>query len=379
MSDGCERPLRVLVWYWGRRGAGNAYTCNVVRALRQRDDVEVFLSVSRQSEGIEAFRALGVPTHWVDTYSGKLSAALSLLRLPLVAHRLYRFLARERIDCVLCTMTHLWTLPMLPALRRSGAAFVLVVHDASAHPGEDYGVRTLLLRREIAAADALVALSAHVKNQLVLRLGFPAERIALARLGRTVISEEVTPPRRYPQGRVFRLLFFGRLLPYKGLDLLVEAFRRLRKRHPDLELRIVGSGKALPAEARRCEGIRVEERWVAEGEIPSLLRDADLVVLPYVEASQSGVVEAAFAAALPSVVTPVGGLAEQIKNGVTGLVASAVDATALADAIERLVTDPELYEACSAGAYRAATSQSDPRATTLAELMKKAVGRAFKR
>jgi len=234
-------------------------------------------------------------------------------------------------------------------------------------------VRTLLLRREIAGADALVALSAHVKDQLVSRLGFPAERVALARLGNTVLSEEVTPPRRYPAARPFRLLFFGRLLPYKGLDLLVEAFRRLRKRHPDLELRIVGSGKALPAEARRCDGIRVEERWVAEGEIPSLLRDADLVVLPYVEASQSGVVEAAFAAALPSVVTPVGGLAEQIENGVTGLVAAAVDATALSDAIERLITDPELYEACSAGAYRAAISQTDPKATILSELMKKAV------
>lgn len=103
------------------------------------------------------------------------------------------------------------------------------------------------------------------------------------------------------------------------------------------------------------------------------------MVLPYVEASQSGVVEAAFAAALPSVVTPVGGLAEQIENGVTGLVAGAVDATALADAIERLVTDPELYEACSAGAHRAATSQSDLKATILTELMKKAVGRDFKR
>jgi glycosyltransferase involved in cell wall biosynthesis len=365
-------PLRVLVWYWGRRGAGAPYAYNVARALKQRPDLEVLLSLSRQSEGHERFRDLGLPTLWIDTYSGKLSAALALFRLPAVAWRFFRFIKRRRIDCVLCTMSHLWSLPMLWAVRYGGAKFVLVVHDAAAHPGEDFGIRSALLRREIRAADALIALSRSVQQQLAVLTKSDANAIKVARLGNVTFAEDLKAPRRFPSGRPFRLLFFGRFLPYKGLDLLLDAFAQLRSRHVGLELRLVGSGRALPEQARSIEGVTVDQRWIQDAEIPAILDAADLVVLPYVEASQSGVVEVAFAAALPSVVTPVGGLAEQIEPGVTGLVASGVDSAAVAMAVERFLNDPVLYEACSREAHRAALRQSDwaPTAELFADVLR---------
>jgi glycosyltransferase involved in cell wall biosynthesis len=72
-----------------------------------------------------------------------------------------------------------------------------------------------------------------------------------------------------------------------------------------------------------------------------------VMVLPHVEASQSGVAATAFGAGLPVVCTPVGGLPEQVLDGVTGLVARRADGPALADAILRLARDPQLYHAIS--------------------------------
>ena len=74
------------------------------------------------------------------------------------------------------------------------------------------------------------------------------------------------------------------------------------------------------------------------------------MVLPYLEASQSGVIPAAFAAGRPVVVTPVDGLVEQVRDGVNGVVAGAATAEALADALRRLAADPALLATCTAGA-----------------------------
>jgi glycosyltransferase involved in cell wall biosynthesis len=148
--------------------------------------------------------------------------------------------------------------------------------------------------------------------------------------------------------------------PYKGLDLLRDAFRLLRTRHSDARLRVVGEGRVevLAPGLAGLPGARVEARWVAEAEIPNLIRSADALVLPYREASQSGVIPLGFALGVPAVVTPVGGLAEQVKDGETGAVAKAVSPEALAGAMERLCR-PQERARLAEGARRAGLRLAD--------------------
>jgi glycosyltransferase involved in cell wall biosynthesis len=73
------------------------------------------------------------------------------------------------------------------------------------------------------------------------------------------------------------------------------------------------------------------------------------MVLPYLEASQSGVIAAAYGAHLPVVATPVGGLTEQVADGRTGLLAKGATAKDIADAIRKLIETPGLYAACRNG------------------------------
>ena len=165
-----------------------------------------------------------------------------------------------------------------------------------------------LLRR----ADGLVALSAHVAAQLRAQgavQGRPLLRATLPPLGFGPV------PPALAHGGNLRLLSFGRLLPYKGLDLLAAALANLGGR-PDLQVRVVGAGpeSAALAQLRALPGVTVENRWVPEEEVGDLLAWADALVLSHREASQSGVAAAAVAARRWVVATRVGGLAEQLAG-----------------------------------------------------------------
>jgi glycosyltransferase involved in cell wall biosynthesis len=110
-----------------------------------------------------------------------------------------------------------------------------------------------------------------------------------------------------------RLLCFGRLLPYKGLDLLAAAIPLVCA---NAQVRVVGSGPESDelCALRTLPRTSVENRWVPEQEIGDLLAWADAVILPYREASQSGVAAAALAAGRFVVATNVGGLKEQLAG-----------------------------------------------------------------
>jgi hypothetical protein len=100
----------------------------------------------------------------------------------------------------------------------------VVVHDAKPHPGDATGLIYSWLLNDIRAADTVVALSDWVKSELVGRGIAPAERTRALFMPDNIYPSSATerPPRRQP-GQPLRILFFGRLLRYKGIPLFVEA------------------------------------------------------------------------------------------------------------------------------------------------------------
>ncbi|MQX36369.1 glycosyltransferase family 4 protein [Roseospira navarrensis] len=353
-------PLRLLLWHWGRRGGGPRYTHELARVLAARDDVEVHLSLSRQSEYFDVTDSLGLPAHHIDTYANLPQFALRSMSLPLIRRELGRYIARHRIEVVFCTMDHLWDAFVAPEIGRRGALYLLAVHDANRHPGEDQGFRQWLLRRDVACADGAVTLTRSVGEGLVTSHAFPPDRVWKSTLGSFAYTGRTTP-RTLPKDRPPRLLFFGRILPYKGLDLMLEALPALQKRFPGLTLEVWGSGDLAPHRRRLdgLSGVRLENRWIGEDEIPHIFADTDLAVLPYREASQSAVVATAFSDAMPCVATPLPGLREQVTDGRDGIVASAAGAEAFAAAVTRALEDDTRYAALSAGALETAATQLD--------------------
>jgi glycosyltransferase involved in cell wall biosynthesis len=342
-------PIGVMLAYWGRRGALSRFTLDLCEPMRRIPSLSLHLSLSRQGEMFDAFRALGLPAFHVDTFGGALGAVSGMARLPAVGRSLHQYVERHRISVFLALMPHVWMPFLGPAIRRAGARNVVVVHDATPHPGESHAVIDRLLRRQARRADRVVTLSRHVAGELVAEGVCSPERV-------TALFHPALYARP-PTGRVraprtpFRLLFLGRILPYKGLDRLLEAFWQLRGRGLSLRLSIVGDGDLRHARGALDDpSIGITNRWVADDEIPAILEHHDALVLPYLEASQSGVIAAALGARLPVIATPVGGLIEQIIPGESGLFAKDTSAEAIADAIEQLVQSRELYQRCVRGA-----------------------------
>jgi glycosyltransferase involved in cell wall biosynthesis len=348
--------MRLLFWYWGRRGAGGQLTLSLAEALARRADTALALSLSRQADLLADLAALGLPTDAVDTYGSAAGFLFNAPRVPFLARRLVAQARAHRAEAVVSVMTHLWTPLVAPALRRAGIPFVPLVHDAAPHPGDPGLWWDWRLDRELDAARMAVALSGAVEAALrARRPSLPVARLALgAHLPAAALRAAAA------SGPAGDFLLFGRLRAYKGLDLLRDAFRLLRRRRPEARLRVVGEGdaEALAPGLSALEGVRVEPRWVAEADIPPLLAAAGALVLPYREASQSGVVSLAHALGVPVVATPVGGLAEQVTDGVDGAVAAAPEPAALAEAMARLC-DPAERDRLAGGARRTGLALAD--------------------
>jgi glycosyltransferase involved in cell wall biosynthesis len=213
----------------------------------------------------------------------------------------------------------------------------VVVHDADLHPGDTLRLQAVFQRHLLRQAGALVALSAHVGRRLEEQGVLRGRPLLSAGLSSFAFGPPPPPPGLH--GGQLRLLSFGRLLPYKGLDLLLAALERLGP--AGFEVRIVGLGPDSPvlAALQALPGVSVENRWVPETEMGDLLAWADAVVLSHREASQSGVAAAAIAARRWIVATRVGGLVEQLENEPLARLC-APDGEDLAQAIGSLLNDP---------------------------------------
>lgn len=150
------------------------------------------------------------------------------------------------------------------------------------------------------------------------------------------------------------VLCFGLVRPYKGTDVLIEAFAEVE----DAELWVVGMPRMdlgpLRRLAARCRSpVRFVPRFITDPEIPAYFRRADVVVLPYRQIEQSGVLYTALAFGRPIVATAVGGFAEVGASGALRLVPPE-DPAALAAALAELLADPDARDRLAAAASGAA-------------------------
>ncbi|MCW2318650.1 glycosyltransferase involved in cell wall biosynthesis [Rhodoblastus acidophilus] len=154
-------------------------------------------------------------------------------------------------------------------------------------------------------------------------------------------------------------LFFGRIQAYKGLGVLLDAAEILVSRGLEFSLTIAGAGPdidGLRARIARLPMVRLDERYIPADEVGAIFGNCDVVVMPYLDATQSGVAALALSAARGVIVTDVGSITEVIRNGENGLVVPPGDANALAAAMAETLSAPELRQRLAAGAAATAAS-----------------------
>jgi glycosyltransferase involved in cell wall biosynthesis len=138
----------------------------------------------------------------------------------------------------------------------------------------------------------------------------------------------------------FNVLFFGRIWPYKGLDYFIEAANIVHREHPGIEFCIAGTGENIEkytALIQHPDLFRVINRKIPNEEVGLLFQKASVVILPYIDATQSGVIPLAYAYAKPVIATNVGGLSEVVKDGQTGFLVQPRSAQQIAEKIFFLI------------------------------------------
>jgi glycosyltransferase involved in cell wall biosynthesis len=226
-------------------------------------------------------------------------------------------------------------------LRRRNTRVVLVCDNLVPHERRPLdGALTRWMLRE---SDGYLVMSESVEADLErLKPGAPRRRVRhplYTQFDRGRWSRESARAHLGLAGDV--LLFFGYVRPYKGLDVLLEALPAVRARRP-VTLVVAGEFYEPAAPYRErvarlglAEAVRFLDRYLPDDEVEALFRAADLVVLPYRSATQSGVTQVAYALGAPVLTTAVGGLPETVRDGETGLVVPSEDPAALAAAAVR--------------------------------------------
>lgn len=213
-------------------------------------------------------------------------------------------------------------------------------------------------RRVLGAMDAVVAHSEHSAARLRDEVGLDPERVRVIPHGAfdylTRLREEKPLPTELEGAEGPVVLFFGLLRPYKGIENLLAAFRRLG----GAELWIVGNPRmdVAPLRALAAEAggrVRFVTRFVADAEIPAIFRAADVVALPYLDAEHSGVLYTGLAFGKPMVLSAVGGFPEIAAAGAGRLVEPG-DVDGLAAALEGLTGDASARAELAAAARSAA-------------------------
>jgi glycosyltransferase involved in cell wall biosynthesis len=213
-------------------------------------------------------------------------------------------------------------------------------------------------RALLSRMDALIAHSEHGAAELRSLIDDPARvhRIphgAFAHL--TAQADERPLPAELAAVEGPVILCFGLIRPYKGVDVLLQAFERVA----GAELWIVGMPRMdlapLRRLAERCQGrVRFVDRFITDPEIPAYFRRADLAVLPYRQIEQSGVLYTALAFGKPIVASAIGGFTEVGERDAAIRLVAPGDADALAEALAGLIADPTARAELAAAAAAAA-------------------------
>jgi glycosyltransferase involved in cell wall biosynthesis len=281
---------------------------------------ELFYRAARRARGERVRRALKLAEHVPDMLSYRARA-----RAADIVH--FQWLAVQHLDG-----------PLLP---RSGP-LVLTAHDIL--PREPRAGQVRAQARLYARFDAIVVHSEHGRERLEREAHVPRERVHVIPHGALEHLAQGAPAPAPWQADVPVVLFFGLLRPYKGLDVLIEAWRGIE----GAELWIVGMPRMDTAalHASAPPKVRFLERFVHGADLRGCFHAADLVVLPYREIDQSGVLFTALAFAKPLLLSDAGGFPEVARTGAARAV-PAGDAGALHDALAELLADASARERMS--------------------------------
>jgi glycosyltransferase involved in cell wall biosynthesis len=323
------------------KGGISHYTSLLCRALRQKHEVIMvsykmqypkFLFKKEQKDYSNKSFQVDDTKYWIHTANP--------INLFLAARRIRKL----RPDAVILQWWHPYFAPCYRILAALLGKIPLLITCHNVFPHERFPLDRFLTRMVLKRADGYIVQS-HLDEKDLLTVKPDANYVVtphptynafkMKNMSRAEARELLAVGHDSPM-----LLFFGFVREYKGLKYLLDALPEVKKRIPDISLWVVGDfgdDKDVYLEQieknRIGDNIRLVEGYVPDQEVEKYFAAADLVVLPYVSATQSGIVQIAYGFDKPVVVTDVGGLPDVVRHKETGYVVPSGNAQEIAKAV----------------------------------------------
>ena len=274
----------------------------------------------------------------------------SFTLLPIYLIKIIYLILKNRYSVLYLPYLHFWSIFFIVIFKILGKKSVITIHDGFGYSKNV--VQNSVWRSEksmkaiqyltllcIKMADAIIFLSDYVRKGVQEKFLFPTRYFVIPHAP-IVPVDLLQTPRKHTQKP--NILFFGKVLRSKGVENLVAAVDKI---DPNLygRLSIVGKYYYPLDIAIDNQKIVVVDRFIPETEIADFFNQAHILILPYLEASQSGVATIGIAACLPIVATKTGGLTEQLKATEEAIFVES-DPDSLAEGILTLINNRELYE-----------------------------------
>ena len=331
---------RLTLIYLGQTGAGPVYSLEMAKAVYSLGTCQLQIVISKRTSNLDdwinQFQGTDVQLDVVDTYKhNQIDFALSMFKFWRI-RRIVKLIRDFKPDCLYVPFLLSWDFLIYPRLYKR-MRIIATLHDPHPHDVlKNPLVKWLHHQNEKAYRYVSDVVILNNKDIAFVRDNYCPNVYVIPHASFSSYVNVVDADARLKN----TIGFLGRIEPYKGLDLLVDAFQKLGDHY---KLLIAGSGKVDDVIRKKMASdsrIELINRYIDDEEFSGLLNRMDFVVLTYKRASQSGVIPLVFAHGKPVIVTNVGALIEQVPEG-TGIVTNA-DVESIAKSISSFYENPNI-------------------------------------
>lgn len=247
---------------------------------------------------------------------------------------------KEKFDVIYFESLHVWNLPII--MMSGKARTYHVIHEVIPHEGDKQVKMVDLMNRVLVKiTDIIILRNKLYVSEMIKRYGIDANRVKYVELWRRY--PEFTEPQ---YGK--KVLFFGRINPYKGADNLLE----IAEKCSDIQFEVIGRVDAqvqgIIDKLEKLPNIKMNTEYVTDAQMRQAFEDCDVVIVPYNSASQSGIIIDAYKYSRPVVAFSVGAIPEQVEDGRTGYLVEYKDNDLFAQKLRELLrlSDNEFLQVC---------------------------------
>lgn len=274
--------------------------------------------------------------------------------LRVLSFRNIKIIYKIKPDIIHLTIPHPITLLLIYLSKlHQEYPILFTIHDPKPHVGMYLSEFVADLLNKVLIKSNKIIVHAATHKDILTKRGFLAENIVIIPHGDYSFFHELHK-KNSVETEKDTILFFGYIRKYKGLEHLIKAVPLISKEVPDLKVIIAGKGDFSKYSQFITDNSKFEihNKFIPDEMVSELFQRAELIVLPYIEATQSGPLHIACAFKKPVVATNVGAIPEVVEHGKTGLLVPPRDEKALADAIIKLLMDDKLKKKMGENAHR---------------------------